>query len=119
MKRSIGAVLGSVLGLALAGCSALSPVPKTFMVMTLDGHTLKIQDPKQTTLTNLQFTISTNGTCMLSVGYWRSDNSSNIIQSSYAGETLLIHEIGTQLQTAAQMGATMAGSAAGAAIKTP
>ncbi len=109
----------ALLTLLAAGCQSIQPVPASELSGSLGSVTWRISDPKDLVVTNLVISVDTNGAAHLTVGYMSSRNSTNIINASYAGRDAEITALGTQIISGMQAGATMAGAAAGAAMKAP
>ena len=105
----------ATLSLGLAGC--MNPVPRTQIQGTIAGQTFSLSNPKDTTITNLQVTVSTNGTATLSIGYLSSANNSNTISASYGGQAEAVTAAGEQVNRAWTNAAGLLGTAVGAAVK--
>ena len=105
---------------SLTGCAVFhQPVPETKISGSIGGQKFSLINPKNTTVTNLQVTVSTNGTASLSIGYLSSANDSNIVSGAYAGAAQIVTATGDSAAKAFQAGAAAAGSALGAAVKAP
>lgn len=122
MKPSLSTYLtisGLLLLLALfTGCSVFhSPVPESKLCGTIGGQKFQINNPKDTTITNLVIEVNTNGQAKLSMGFFSSSNNSNVIASATSGQAETINAMGTALVNAVNAGAQVAGKVGAAAIK--
>ena len=100
------------------GCSVFhSPVPESKLCGTIGGQKFQINNPKDTTITNLVIEVNTNGQAKLSMGFFSSSNNSNVIASATSGQAETINAMGTALVNAVNAGAQVAGKVGAAAIK--
>lgn len=110
MKKSLTIIgLSAVLAVGVTGC--INPVPRTTIEGTIGGQTFKLDNPKDTTVTNLTVEVSTNGASRLSIGYLSSANNSNVVNAAYAGQAGVVKETGDAAVKAFQAGVQAAGAA--------
>lgn len=100
------------------GCSIFKqPVPTTSIRGTIAGQTFRLDNPKDTVLTNLVVEVNTNGVAKLSLGYLSSANNSNVIGAATTGQAETINALGTQILNGINAGAMIAGKVAAGAVK--
>lgn len=85
MLRVACCVFGA--GLVLCGCVA---VPKTTITGTISGQPFTLSSPKNSTLTNLDVTASTNGSVSIHVGSLVTVMDPAVITTTAEGEAKLV-----------------------------
>jgi hypothetical protein len=121
MKSKLSILLTTLLcTIGMAGCALFqSPVPTTKIKGSIGGQSFSLENPKNTTLSNLSVTVSSNGSAALTIGSVTSVNDSNVIDAAYAGQAAIVAATGTAINAGIQTAAGAAGVFAGAAAKAP
>ena len=116
--KQIGII--SLCAVLLGGCSLLpSPVPTTQIKGRIGGQEFSIENPKNTTLSNLSVTVGTNGAATLTIGTLNSVNDPTVISNAAAGQAAIVQATGNAIVSGINAAATGAGAFAGAAAKAP
>jgi hypothetical protein len=117
MKTVIKIVVG-VSAIALTGCSMFVKVPSTTIKVNAKDGSIAFTSPKDGVISNLNITVSTNGTFTATVGSWNYLlNPTNIVDSAN-GQVAIINASGNAIANGINAAASAVGAAAGAAAKT-
>lgn len=121
VPKFIGALFLTATIIALAsGCAAFQPaVPTTKINGSIGGQSFTLENPKNTTLSNLSVSVSSNGTANLTIGSLTSVNDSNVITAADAGQAAIVSATGAAITQGIQSAASAAGSFVGSAAKAP
>jgi len=119
MRRMRVMGLIGLMALLGAGCSLNSSMPKTTISGSVGGEPFSISTPKDSSLTGLNVSASTNGTVTVHIDQLTATLSPTNVAAAGTAEAQIISATSDAIQKGISAGAAAAGTALGAAAKTP
>jgi hypothetical protein len=107
----------ALIGMGFGSCNTVN-VPANSVTFRSPSGQLTITHPQNTSLTNLDVEITTNGTVHAKIGGLVTFNSPEVIDKVSAGQVAIIKAQGDAFEKAARAGGELVGAGIGTAAKT-
>ena len=104
---------------ALSGCSLNKSIPHTTITGKIGNSPFSLETPKNCDLAGLDVSADTNGTVHLKLDKLTTKMDAEVITNSGQAQSAIIAATADAVTKGISAGAAAAGSAMGAAVKTP